>query len=228
MTRREATHVAQFELDTGDGVTLWRVGMAPVGPVKWNELTAAHAVKEDASPAETEDASEAFAVDVVAHTVLWEQPDYQPPVDPADDDESGRVWLEPGDVAAWPDQLTTDVWLSLVEQAFRVSGPAGFEWAQQRLRRAPLLALEMAVAREYRIPHSTLMRWGDDDRALAIADLVETKATCVGCGVPARAMQDFDAATVVVDNCVWCGMLAQARKEASAEQHPRVVVKRGY
>jgi hypothetical protein len=217
--RPTVSYVAEFELDDpdGDGVVVWRVGMAPVGRVAWNELVAAHAVKEDAPPHVQSDADEAFAADVTARTVLWEQ--YG---------DGERTWLDPGDVAAWPDTLTSDVWAGLVEEAFRLSGPDGFEWAQERLRRAPLLALELAVAHEYRIPHSTLMGWTEDDRALATAHLLEQRSTCTGCGVPRRAMTDPDAATLEVDGCMWCGVLAQARKEATVEQHPRVALKRGY
>lgn len=222
--QREASHVAEFDLDDPDttGAVLWRVGMAPVGRGRWSELVAAHTVKEDAPLDVQEAAAEAFAVDVTAHTVIWEE--Y------ADGDRvwRDRAWLQPGDVAAWPDTLTSDVWAALVEQAYRVSGPDGFEWAVERLRRAPLLQLEMAVARHYRIPHSTLMAWSGDDRALAVADLVESRAVCTGCGVPARAMRDPDAATLQVDGCFWCGVLAQARREATVEEHPRVQLKRGY
>lgn len=224
MTERKASYVAEFELadpidPDGPAVMLWRVGMAPVGPVKWNELAAAHAVKEGAPADEQDAADEAFATDVVAHTVVWEQ---------YGDDEQDRAYLEPGDVAAWPDTLTSDVWASLVEQAYRVSGPDGFEWALERIRRAPLLQLEMAVAFEYRIPHSQLMAWSEDDRAYAIAYLIDQRSTCTGCGVPRRAMTDPDAATLEVDGCLWCGVLAQARREAGTEQHPRVQLRRGY
>jgi hypothetical protein len=216
----EASHVAELHLDDPDtgAVVVWRVGMAPVGRMRWNELVAANAVKDGATPQELEDADAAFAVDVVAHTCVWEQYGTDGP-------ETG---LQPGEVAAWEDTLTSDVWAALVEEAYRVSGPDGFEWAVERLRRAPLLALEMAVAREYRIPHSVLMAWGEDDRALAVADLVEQRGTCTGCGVPRRAMTDYDAATVEVDTCVWCGMLTQARKEATVEQHPRIQLRRGH
>lgn len=221
--RRNATHVAVFDLDDivddrVGGPVVYRVGMAPVGRGRWNELVAAHAVKEDA-PTDVQDAAaEAFATDVVAHTCVWEQ--WGP--------DGPKTYLDPGDVAAWPDTLTSDVWAALVEQAYRVSGPDGFEWAVERLRRAPLLALEVAVAREYRIPHSTLLGWDADDRALAVADLVESRTVCTGCGVPARAMRDPDAATLTVDGCFWCGVLSQARRDATVEEHPRVQLKRGY
>jgi hypothetical protein len=221
VAERHASYVAEFELDDPDsgGVQLWRVGMCPVGPEAWNELVAAHTVKEDAPAAVQDAAGEAFAADVVARTVVWEQ---------WGDDERDRTLLDPGDVAGWPDTLTSDVWAALVEEAFRQSGPEGFEWAVERLRRAPLLALEMAVAHEYRIPHSVLMGWGEDDRALATAHLLEQRGSCHGCGVPRRAMTDPDAAVLEVDGCMWCGVLAQARKEATVEQHPRIQLKRGY
>jgi hypothetical protein len=216
----DAGFIARFELDDDiDGIREWRVGLVSCRD-RWHELTAAHAVKGDASQREQDAAQDAFAVDVVANTVVWEQYDT--------DEEDAREPLTPGQVAAWPDELTPDVWNALVEQCFRVSGPGGFEWALERLRRAPMLALEMAVAREYRIPYSQLARWSDDDRALAIADLVEQRTTCTGCGVPKRAMRDVNAAVVEAEQCVWCEMLAQAHREAGAGEHPRIAMKAGY
>jgi hypothetical protein len=219
VTGRAAEYVAEFELDDpldGLGVTLWRVGMVSVAE-QWNELVAAHAVKEDASPEEQDTAADAFAADVVARTCIWEE-----------SHDAERHYLNPGEVAGWVDTLTPDVWTHLVEECFRVSGPMGWEWAEQRLRRAPLLQLEMAVARAYRVPHSVLMAWSEEDRALAIAELVDERARCGGCGVPRRAMQDLDAAVLDVDTCVWCGLLARARTEASVEQTPVVRLRRGY
>jgi hypothetical protein len=73
--RREAGYVAEFELDDpldGVGTVLWRVGMVSVKE-RWHELVAAHVVKEDASRAELEEAEEAFALDVVANTCVWEE-----------------------------------------------------------------------------------------------------------------------------------------------------------
>lgn len=227
MTGREATRVARFDLDTdgdsdsdgGGGGRVWLVGLAPVGTDRWHELVAAHAVKEDAPPDVAAAAEDAFQTDLAANTVVWEQDG---------DDETTRTMLDPGQVAAWPDVLTSDVWAALLDAVYRVSGPDGWEWAVHRLRRAPLLALEMAVAHEYRIPHSQLLRWAPDDRALAIAHLVEQRNTCPGCGVPRRAMRDPDAATVEADGCFWCGQLAQAQRGAGDEMHPRVQVKGGY
>jgi hypothetical protein len=212
--------VAEFHLDDDDeqgGDVLWRVGLAPLPEGRWHELAAAHAVKGDAPRDVQDTAQEAFATDLTANTCVWEEYDDGP-----------RTDLTAGDVAAWPDRLNPDVWLALVEFSFRVSGPTGFEWATERIRRSPLLALEMAVAREYRIPYSQLMGWTGDDRALAVADLVEQRSTCSGCGVPRRAMRDYDAAIVDVDVCVWCAMLAQSQREASDGEHPRVALKAGY
>lgn len=214
-----ASYVAELELDDpdGGGVVPWRIGMAPVGPVLWNELVAAHTVKEDA-PAEVHAAAqEDFAGDVTGHTCLWEEYGDDP-----------RTALDPGQVAGWPDTLPSDVWAVVVEEAYRVSGPSGWEWATQRLRRAPLLAVEMAVARTYRIPHSEFLRWAEDDRHLAIAHLLEERGACTGCGVPRRAMKDPDAAALEVDSCFWCTVLGQARREAGEDEHPRVAMKHGY
>jgi hypothetical protein len=86
----------------------------------------------------------------------------------------------------------------------------------------------MAVAAAYRIRHSELMGWPEEDRALAIAHLVDDRARCTGCGVPRRAMKDPDAAVLDADGCFWCGVLSQARKDANVEQNPRIRLKRGY
>jgi hypothetical protein len=217
--RREAGYVAEFELDDpldGVGTVLWRVGMVSVKE-RWHELVAAHVVKEDASRTELEEAEEAFALDVVANTCVWEEHGDQP-----------RVYLEPGDVTGWVDDLDWQTWIHLVEECFRVSGPSGWEWAQERLRRSDLLQVEMAVAAAYGIRHSELMGWPEEDRALAIAHLVDDRARCTGCGVPRRAMKDPDAAVLDADGCFWCGVLSQARKDANVEQNPRIRLKRGY
>lgn len=215
-----ATYVLELEMDLEDepGIGVWRVGMRACGHDRWHELVAAHTVPEDAPLGVVEAARDAWRSDVVANTVVWEEWD----------DEGDRTYPTPGEVAGWVENLTSDVWGEVAEQAFRVSGPAGWEWATERIRRSQLLALEMAVAAEYRLPYSELMRWQEDDRALAIAHLIEQRSTCPGCGVPPRARLDVDAAVVTVDNCLWCGMLAQARREATEEQHPRIEMKRGH
>ncbi len=211
----------EYELEDDDtddqGVVTWLLGMVPCGGDRWNELVAAHTVKGDAPEAERDAAHEAFEADVVANTVRWEKYGDEP-----------RTDVTPGDVAQWPDTTTPDVWAAIVEDAIRVSGPKGWEWATERLRRAPLLQVEMSVCREYRIPRSEFLRWSEDDRHLAIAELVDSRSACTGCGVPDRGRLNPDAAQLVVDGCFWCGLLADARREAGDEQHPRIQLKPGY
>lgn len=210
--------VVTFDLDTDDGPGVWRVGLRRVTPDEWHALVAAHALTGVRTQEELAAAEDDHATDLVAQSAVWED----------DGPDTERTPLTPAVVAGWPDVVTSDVWAGLVQAVFRLSGPSGWAWATQRLQRSPLLALEMAVCREYRIAHSVFLAWTDDDRALAIADLVEHRTACPGCGVPDRVRLDVDAAELNVAGCLWCGVLAQARREATEEQHPSIVLRRGF
>lgn len=220
MADREATIELTIELGDDAAAEPWVVGLAPCGHDTWHALVARHQPPVDATPEQLRDASDAFDTDLVAASVVWEQDG---------DDLTSRSIPPPGTIAAaWPDDLPGDAWASLTEWSMRVSGPEGFEWAVDRLRRAPLFRLEAAAAHHYRIPYSVFMGWDDDDRAVAIGYLVETRDVCPGCGVPARLMGQYDVADVVTTVCVWCEVLqADAEGETSRARHSHIALRRG-
>jgi hypothetical protein len=199
------------EIEYGEGDT-WLVGLGSCGRDQWHALYAQHV-----GGPEPDD--EAFEASIVAHSVLWVQDG---------DDEATRDTPAPGDVAAtWPDTLTPDAWQELADAATQLSSPEGFEWAQIRIRRSPLLALEMAVAHEYRVTRSELLSWPSDDRAYALAFHVEQKDRCPGCGVPSRAMLKYEAAFLRLRGCVHCEEREEQMKEANPGQHLTVELEPG-
>jgi hypothetical protein len=61
--------------------------------------------------------------------------------------------------------------------------PVDVDMLGWRLRNDHLFALQMAVCREYRIPHSAFLEWDELDQAKAIAFQIHESRRCGTCGI---------------------------------------------
>jgi hypothetical protein len=196
-----AARVVEVAVDDDD---VWAIGVAGCGPDTWHALYAEHLGGKDPD-------ADRFETGIVARCVQWVQDG---------EDYATRSFPDPGHIAAvWPDTLPLDGWRELADTAVRLSSPEGFEWAQLRLRKSPLLALEVYASQLYQVPLSVFRSWPEDDRAYALALVHEQRDRCPGCGVPTRAMLDYQAAHLDVTTCVHCEELEQQQRDADPGQH---------
>lgn len=118
----------------------------------------------------------------------------------------------------WPADTADDVF----ETCHRLSAPGAIDWATRRLQRDARLRLEVRYCNAHGLPHDTFLRWPDRSQDLALAGYLLEQNRCPGCGVPADAMDDPDAADVEQQECVHCDLREQVAKAVPEGDRSRI------
>lgn len=113
----------------------------------------------------------------------------------------------------WPVDVVLAVLIACVEEC-----ASDHTWAKERIEADPLLGVELAVCREYRIPLSTFHAWSERDQDLAIAHHALTLDHCPGCGSPTAAMKNPSLVKLTSRTCLVCQQKHEAHKTMPPEQ----------
>lgn len=119
---------------------------------------------------------------------------------------------------AW-DEWPVDAAYTLLEGCLRASRPC-FEWAHDRIREDGHLATELAVCAEQGISLTDFHARSVRDQDLALAQYVESRDTCPGCGMPSRTMKDPRLGKVTDHRCVHCQRLRAIGEDMPDEIKP--------
>ncbi len=169
------------------------LALASLGRPAFDELVEAH--PPQAATGLWQEATFAPAL-IAASVASWSVP-Y------ADEDPHWLGRIDVPTAATWWNEWPVDAAEDLFTRCVTLN-ISSIEWARRRLERDRRLAGEVACASALGIPHSVFLGWSERDQDLALANDVIAADRCPGCGVPAAAMDDPAAFTVVSRACVHC------------------------
>ena len=120
------------------------------------------------------------------------------------------------DVAeASDDRALADAFTEVAPVLHFARWPVDIEHWAFRLLHDPTFAVEMRLCKEWGIPHSEFLGWGDVDRAKAIAHHFHEARRCQGCGIhPAEWQPEQYPPPFVVEftECPGCAEMERSRR----------------